>query len=57
MSDSTNEPLSGKDLRKQQEAALADLRGKRDEAACKAALEEITKCVQEFADGKKKLAK
>ena len=40
-------------VRKQQEAALADLRGKRDEAACKAALEEITKCVQEFADGKK----
>ena len=40
-------------VRKQQEAALADLRSKRDEAACKAALEEITKCVQEFADGKK----
>ena len=40
-------------VRKQQEAALADLRGKRDEAACKAALAEITKCVQEFADGKK----
>ncbi|MBR4783415.1 MAG: methylmalonyl-CoA mutase [Bacteroidaceae bacterium] len=40
-------------VRKQQEAALADLRSKRDEAACKAALAEITKCVQEFADGKK----
>ena len=40
-------------VRKQQEAALADLRSKRDEAACKAALEEITQCVQEFADGKK----
>ena len=40
-------------VRKQQEAALADLRSKRDEAACKAALAEITKCVQEFVDGKK----
>ena len=40
-------------VRKQQEAALADLRAHRDEAACYAALAEITKCVQEFADGKK----
>ena len=40
-------------VRKQQEAALADLRAHRDEAACHAALAEITKCVQEFADGKK----
>ena len=32
---------------------LAEVRGKRDEAACKAALERITKCVQEFKDGKK----
>ncbi|MBR4649973.1 MAG: cobalamin-dependent protein, partial [Bacteroidaceae bacterium] len=40
-------------VRKQQEASLADLRAHRDEAACKAALAEITKCVQEFADGKK----
>ena len=40
-------------VRKQQEASLADVRSKRDEAACQAALAEITKCVQEFADGKK----
>ena len=40
-------------VRKQQEAALADLRAHRDEAACRAALAEITKCVQEFQDGKK----
>ncbi len=40
-------------VRKQQEASLAELRGKRDEAACQAALAEITKCVQEFKDGKK----
>ena len=40
-------------VRKQQEAALADLRANRDEAACKAALAEITACVQEFQDGKK----
>jgi methylmalonyl-CoA mutase len=40
-------------VRKQQEASLADLRAHRDEAACHAALAEITKCVQEFADGKK----
>ncbi len=40
-------------VRKQQEASLAELRSKRDEAACQAALAEITKCVQEFKDGKK----
>ena len=40
-------------VRKQQEESLAEVRGKRDEAACKAALERITKCVQEFKDGKK----
>ncbi len=40
-------------VRKQQEASLADLRAHRDEAECHAALAEITKCVQEFADGKK----
>lgn len=40
-------------VRKQQEASLAELRANRDEAACKAALAEITKCVQEFKDGKK----
>ena len=39
--------------RKQQEASLAELRKNRDEAACQAALAEITKCVQEFKDGKK----
>ena len=40
-------------VRLQQEAALKELRANRDEAACKAALAEITKCVQEFHDGKK----
>ena len=40
-------------VRLQQEAALKELRANRDEAACKAALAEITKCVQEFQDGKK----
>ncbi len=40
-------------VRKQQEASLAELRANRDEEACKAALVEITKCVQEFKDGKK----
>ena len=40
-------------VRKQQEESLAKVRGSRDEAACKAALAEITKCVQEFKDGKK----
>ncbi len=40
-------------VRLQQEAALKELRANRDEAACKAALAEITKCVQEFKDGKK----
>ena len=40
-------------VRLQQEAALKELRSNRDEAACKAALAEITKCVQDFKDGKK----
>ncbi|MCQ2111808.1 MAG: methylmalonyl-CoA mutase [Bacteroidaceae bacterium] len=40
-------------VRKQQEESLAKVRGSRDEAACQAALAEITKCVQEFKDGKK----
>ncbi|MBO4397077.1 MAG: methylmalonyl-CoA mutase [Bacteroidaceae bacterium] len=40
-------------VRKQQEESLAQVRSKRDEAACKAALAEITQCVQEFKDGKK----
>ncbi|MBR6197942.1 MAG: methylmalonyl-CoA mutase [Bacteroidaceae bacterium] len=40
-------------VRLQQEANLKELRANRDEAACKAALAEITKCVQEFQDGKK----
>ena len=40
-------------VRLQQEAALKELKANRDEAACQAALAEITKCVQEFKDGKK----
>lgn len=40
-------------VRKQQEASLAELRKNRDNEACKAVLAEITKCVQEFKDGKK----
>ncbi len=40
-------------VRKQQEESLAQLKAGRDEAACKAALDAITACVQEFADGKK----
>lgn len=40
-------------VRLQQEAALKELRASRDEAACQAALKEITECVQEFKDGKK----
>lgn len=40
-------------VRKQQEESLAKLRANRDEAACKAALDAITACVQEFKDGKK----
>ena len=40
-------------VRMQQEESLAKVRANRDEAACKAALAEITKCVQEFKDGKK----
>ena len=40
-------------VRLQQEAALKELKANREEAACQAALAEITKCVQEFKDGKK----
>ncbi|MDO4949285.1 MAG: methylmalonyl-CoA mutase [Bacteroidales bacterium] len=40
-------------VRMQQEESLAKVRANRDEDACKAALAEITKCVQEFKDGKK----
>ena len=40
-------------VRLQQEAALKELRANRDEAQVKADLEAITRCVQEFQDGKK----
>ncbi len=40
-------------VRKQQEESLAQVRANRDEAACKAALAEITECVREFNEGKK----
>ena len=40
-------------VRKQQEESLAEVRSKRDEAACKAALAEITQCVKDFNEGKK----
>ena len=40
-------------VRLQQEESLKELRANRDEAACKAALVEITECVREFAEGKK----
>ncbi len=40
-------------VRIQQEQALKELKANRDEEACKAALAEITACVQEFNDGKK----
>ena len=40
-------------VRKEQEENLAKLKANRDEAACKAALDAITACVQEYADGKK----
>ena len=40
-------------VRKQQEASLAELKSQRDEAACQAALREITECVREFNEGKK----
>ena len=40
-------------VRLEQIEDLKKLRAGRDEAACQAALAEITKCVQEFADGKK----
>ena len=40
-------------VRLQQEAALKDLKANRNEAQVKADLEAITRCVQEFQDGKK----
>ncbi|MBQ0050423.1 MAG: methylmalonyl-CoA mutase [Bacteroidales bacterium] len=40
-------------VRLQQEESLKELKANRDEAQVKADLEAITKCVQEFADGKK----
>ncbi|MCQ2096201.1 MAG: methylmalonyl-CoA mutase [Bacteroidaceae bacterium] len=40
-------------VRLQQEESLAKVRAARDEEACQAALAEITKCVQQFKDGKK----
>ncbi len=40
-------------VRLQQEANLKELKANRDEALVKADLEAITKCVQEFKDGKK----
>ena len=40
-------------VRIQQEEALKDLKSKRDETACKAALDAITECVREFNEGKK----
>ena len=40
-------------VRKQQEESLKEVRSKRDEAACQAALKAITECVREFNEGKK----
>ncbi len=40
-------------VRLQQEESLKELRANRDEAACQAALKEITECVREFSEGKK----
>ena len=40
-------------VRAEQEENLAKLRANRDEAACKAALADITECVREWKDGKK----
>jgi methylmalonyl-CoA mutase len=40
-------------VRLQQEAALKELKANRDEAAVRAALAEITACVQDFKDGRK----
>ena len=40
-------------VRTQQVENLKELRANRDEAACKAALQEITECVREFNEGKK----
>ncbi len=40
-------------VRLQQEGVLKEVRAKRDNDACQAALKNITRCVQEFKDGKK----
>ena len=40
-------------VRLQQEGVLKEVRAKRDNEACQAALKNITRCVQEFKDGKK----
>lgn len=40
-------------VREQQEKNLKELKANRNEAACKAALAEITECVKEFNEGKK----
>ena len=40
-------------VRKQQEESLKEVRSKRDEAACQAALKAITDCVRDFKEGKK----
>lgn len=40
-------------VRNQQEESLANVRGSRDEKACKAALKDITECVRDFAEGRK----
>ena len=40
-------------VRKQQEENLKEVRSKRDEAACQAALKAITDCVRDFKEGRK----
>ena len=40
-------------VRKQQEESLKEVRSKRDEAACQAALKAITDCVRDFNEGRK----
>ena len=40
-------------VRKQQEESLKEVRSKRDEAACQAALKAITECVRDFNEGRK----
>ena len=40
-------------VRKQQEESLKEVRSKRDEAACQAALKAITDCVRDFKEGRK----